>query len=226
MFAGHLGVAMAIGHVEKRVNVGAYAFAALGLDVALWLFILAGWETVFIPADFVATHQPLFEFPYSHGLMAACGWSVLAAGVTVYATRSVRAGTWIAAAVLSHWGLDFLVHAPELPLWGPDSARAGLGLWNAMPVALAVEALLALGGLYLYLSDAVLSRAKRIAVGVLSFAVLGFTALGMTLAPAPPSAMAMAASSLVTILAVCATLGWLARKASGVPIPAHGGSKR
>jgi hypothetical protein len=35
----------------------------------------------------------------------------------------------------------------------------------------------------------------------------------MTIAPAPPSAHAMAASSLLTIVAVCTLAGWLGRSA-------------
>jgi hypothetical protein len=37
----------------------------------------------------------------------------------------------------------------------------------------------------------------------------GQTIAGMTVAPAPPSPQAMAASSLVTLLVVCALAGWL-----------------
>jgi len=35
-----------------------------------------------------------------------------------------------------------------------------------------------------------------------------FTAIGMTVAPAPPSAMAMAATSLATLVFVCVLAGW------------------
>jgi hypothetical protein len=45
----------------------------------------------------------------------------------------------------------------------------------------------------------------------LSLLILAFTILGMTLAPAPPSAIAMAASSLATPIVVCALYCWLGR---------------
>ena len=64
MFAGHVGVALAIGRIERRVNVGLFVTAALLLDFLLWLFILVGWESVNIPDDFGTTHQPHFVFPY------------------------------------------------------------------------------------------------------------------------------------------------------------------
>src|SRR3954465_10981396 len=78
MFAGHIGAAMALGRAEGRVNLGAFVFAAIFLDFVLWLFVLLGWESVTIPADFNNTHQPEFVFPYSHGLLASVTWSALA----------------------------------------------------------------------------------------------------------------------------------------------------
>jgi hypothetical protein len=44
MLAGHVGVALAIGRIERRVNVGVFVTAALLLDIWLWLFILLGWN--------------------------------------------------------------------------------------------------------------------------------------------------------------------------------------
>ena len=214
MFAGHLGVALAIGRAERRVNVGVFAAAALLLDAVLWLFVLLGWESVVIPADFVRTHQPVFEFPYSHGLVSAAVWSMLAGGA-VYAwyarrgTAAPRAVMLIAAAVFSHWVLDAIVHGPELPLLGSGSPVMGAGLWNDMPVALMLESTLAGAGLWLFLAGAAPPRGRAAGLVALALLTLVFTILGMTIAPAPPSAQAMAASSLLTIAAVCALAGWL-----------------
>ena len=72
MFAGHVGAGLAIGSLERRINVGVFIFAAVLIDFMLWLFVLLGRESVIIPADYAATHQPEFVFPYSHGLLAAC----------------------------------------------------------------------------------------------------------------------------------------------------------
>ena len=79
MFAGHVAAGLAVARFEPRVNVGAFIAAALLLDLVLWVLILAGLESVAIPADFARTHQPEFGFPYSHGLVAGVGWSILAA---------------------------------------------------------------------------------------------------------------------------------------------------
>ena len=219
MFAGHVGVALAIGRFERRLNVGVLALAALGLDVLLWTFILLGWEAAAIPPDFASRHQPEFTFPWSHGLLAAAAWSLLAGALTYacVARPAARAALCLAAAVFSHWLLDALVHAPEMPLAGNASPKVGLGLWNAMPLALALEAALVFAGLGLYITGASLSRARKIAIGALCGVVLVFTIAGMTVAPPPPSVAAMAGSSLVTILLVALLVGWAARPTKRQP---------
>src|ERR1700758_946579 len=110
MFAGHIGAALALGRAARDINVGVFITAALLLDLLLWLFVLLGWESVAIPADFVSTHQPEFVFPYSHGLMASVIWSVLAGAVALvfYSHLGMRwrAAALVCLAVLSHWLLD------------------------------------------------------------------------------------------------------------------------
>jgi len=211
-----MGAALAIGRAERRVNVGAFVAAGLLLDFVLWLFVLVGWESVLIPADFAATHQPAFVFPYSHGLVAALLWSLAAAAVALAACVELKQGKILAAAlfaaaVFSHWVLDALVHVPELPLLGANSTKVGLGLWQNMPVALAVEAGIVVAGLALFLSGCALPRTRKLGLAALCLLVLAFTMLGMTVAPAPPSAMAMAVSSLASIMVVCALAFWLGR---------------
>jgi hypothetical protein len=221
MFAGHIGSALAIGRAERGVNVGVFIAAALLLDLLLWLFVLLGWESVAIPSNFASTHQPDFVFPYSHGLVASIGWSALAGGVAfVLCSRLLRrwrAAVLISIAVFSHWVLDALVHRPELPLGISSSHVFGLALWNkSMPFALALEATVVVVGLYLFISGTKVGRNRSIALVVLTVVVMAFTAVGMTIAPPPPSATAMAASSLGMLAAVCVfacSLGRLPRQA-------------
>ena len=218
MFAGHIGAALAIARAEQRINVGVFIFAAVLLDFVLWLFVLLGWESVIIPADFSVTHQPEFVFPYSHGLLAGLAWSTLAGAAAFLwyphlEKARLHAAALIAAAAFSHWLLDALVHAPELPLVGERSIKVGLGLWQSMPMALAVEALIMMTGLFLFVSNAVLPRARKFGLAMLCLVVLVSTAAGMTIAPPPPSVNAMAVTSLVTIAVVCALGGWLGRLA-------------
>ena len=217
MFAGHIGAALAIGRAERRVNLGVLVVAALLLDLILWTLILLGTVSATIPADFFRTHQPAFVFPFSHGLMAAVAWALLAGAAAFLwypknESEKFRIAAVMALAVFSHWLLDALVHAPELPLAGESSRKVGLGLWHNMPVALGAEALLVLLGLWLFLAGAPLSRNRKIGLALFALLILAFTVFGMTLAPPPPSVTAMAASSLVTIIVVCAVAAWLGKR--------------
>lgn len=217
MFAGHVGAALALARAERRVNVGVFVTAALLLDIALWLFVLLGWESLAIPADFASRHQPEFVFPYSHGLAASLVWSLLAAAGAwaVYrrlATARVRAAVLMATAVFSHWLLDALVHRPEMPLLGASSRAVGLALADNMPLALAVEVAVTVLGLALFLRGSGLPRDRTKALAVLSLVILAFSVAGMTVAPPPPSAVAMAASTLLTVIVVCGFFAWLGRQ--------------
>ena len=58
--------------------------------------------------------------------------------VFALAARAWRASLVVGAAVASHWLLDWVVHRPDLLLWG-GSAKHGLALWNFPVVALALE---------------------------------------------------------------------------------------
>jgi hypothetical protein len=226
MFAGHVGAGLAIGSAERRVNVGVFIGAALLLDGVLWLLVLLGWEQVAIPADFIRTHQPDFEFPYSHGLVASLVWSAIAGaaafvGCARLPAARARVAALTAAAVFSHWLLDALVHQPELPLAGATSTAVGLGLWRHMFVALAVEAAIVGTGLLLFIRGNRLPRGKLLALVALTIIILVFTVVGMTIAPAPPSARAMAGSSLATLAVISALICWLGR-ASREGSPRHG----
>ena len=220
MFAGHVGIALAAQPAAPRLNIGLLVAAALGLDIVLWLFVLLGWEAVAIPADFAATHQPRYVFPYSHSLLGAIAWSAAAGGAVLAGTaaggsRRGRAAAIVAAVVFSHWVLDAIVHRPELPLAGATSPVVGAGLWDHVGIALALEGLIAVAGLVVWVRSSPLPPGRRVGVSALVLVVLVFTVAGLTVAPPPPSAAAMAASSLATIAVLCGLLAWLGRRSPG-----------
>ena len=216
MFAGHVGAALAIGRAAREVNVGVFVGAALLLDLVLWLLVLLGLESVAVPANFASTHQPEFVFPYSHGLLASVLWSAIAGAAALLAcsdrpTLKWRVAVLVAAAVFSHWLLDALVHRPEMPLTGGTSPMVGLALWNSLYAALGVEALVVAMGLLLFVPGCGLSRSRSLGLTALTLVILAFTAIGMTVAPPPPSALAMAGTSLATLGVVCGLFCWLGR---------------
>jgi hypothetical protein len=96
---------------------------------------------------------------------------------------------------------------------GRSSTAVGLSLWDHMPVALAVEAVIAAAGLWLFLRRDGVVRGNAVGLAVLGAAVIAFTAVGMTVAPAPPSVATMAGSSLATLAVVSVLFVWLGRRA-------------
>ena len=199
MFVGHLGVGLALSSRSRRFRLGTLLGAAMLLDVLLGVLVLAGLEQVIVPPDFATGHYLEFVFPYSHGLLSSLAWSGVTAalaGAGWLLLGRGAAAAWIAfAAVFSHFVCDLVEHVRGLPLLGEDSPHLGLGLWKAMPWALALEVLLLATGVALFLrSRPGLSRLRR---GVL-LAVLGLLAVlqlvGQLSGAPPPPAPALAAS--------------------------------
>jgi hypothetical protein len=56
----------------------------------------------------------------------------------------------VGGVVVSHWVLDFVTHAPDMPLWPGSSPRVGLGLWRSVPATFFVEGALFVAGIALY----------------------------------------------------------------------------
>jgi len=206
VFVGHIGAGLALKRFEPRLNLGALLFAALFADALLWVLVLLGIESIGTPVD--AGHGKFFTFvfPYSHGLAASLGWSALAGLVGWLAPTGVtgraRLAGALAAAVFSHFVLDFIDHVPDMPLLGEGSAKLGLGLWRHMPLAIAVELVITGAGLALYLSRIRLSKGRAALVAGLALMAALLTAAGPYAPGPPPPAAVLAATSLVTVFAV------------------------
>src|SRR4029079_17442448 len=110
------------------------------------------------------------------------------------------ASALLVALVMSHWVLDFATHAPDMPLWPGPSPRFGLGLWNSIPLTLAIEGAMWLIGIVFYLRLRPLHGwVSRVAFW--SFVIL--STFGWAIGPwgAPPPSP--------TALAWFAMIGWL-----------------
>lgn len=216
MFAGHVGAALGLARVERRLNPGIIVLAALLLDVIFWLLVLAGLERVVIPQDYSRGHYLLFEFPYSHGLAAVCVWSALAAAATYRWLGRSNARTWrrraavvMGLAVFSHFLLDATVHVPEMPLLGSHSAKVGFGLWKHLGLALTLETVLTLGGCAVFLRGAGWTRARAMTLWAVAALVTALTVIGQTATTAPPRASVLAGTGLASIVLLAASVGWL-----------------
>ena len=212
MFAGHYGIAFAARRVAPSVPLWVTFLAVQMLDLIWAPLVLFGVEKVNIVPGITASNAlDLFYMPYTHSLVGALMWSLIA--VALWARRPGRnaAAFVIGAAVLSHWLLDFLVHRPDLPLID-DVAKVGLGLWNQPAVALGLEAALLFGGIAAY-TNVTRPRPAVLILGVLMFVVQAVVFFG----PPPTSGRAAAITALGAYLLYAAVAAWLeAPRSAGV----------
>jgi hypothetical protein len=137
VFAGHVGAALIVKRAAPAVGLGKLVAGALLLDSLLGVFVLAGIESVQVPDNFATLHFLRYDFPVSHGLLAAISWSLMALAI-VRKKWGIEAGNAVGLAVFSHWPLDAIVHEPELPL-ALGSPAVGLSLWHFLPLSIALE---------------------------------------------------------------------------------------
>jgi len=110
----------------------------------------------------------------------------------------------IGAAVFSHWVLDFIVHSRDLPLYD-NSAKVGLGLWNAPAIALGLEALLLLGGIWWCFRENLSRATGTFVFGVLMVALQMYIFFG----PPPASDRAFAWTAIVSYVLLAIVIWWL-----------------
>ncbi len=206
MFIGHHAAAFAAKRVAPRVSLGTLFFATMWLDLLWPLLLLAGVEHVRI-APGITKFTPLdfYDYPISHSLLTVIGWSVLFAVLHYARRKSWRDAGLVGAAVLSHWLLDLPMHRPDLPLW-PGGPKVGFGLWNSIPLTIAIEVTLFILGLVLYLrATRARDRIGSIALWALVVFVGAIYVANIT-SPPPPSADAIAWVGLAAWLFV--PWGW------------------
>lgn len=193
MFIGHFAVGFGSKAIQPRLSLGTLFLAAQFVDLLWPLLLQLGLETVHIdPGNTATTPLDFVSYPISHSLLGVCGWAVLLGGLHWSWKRNRKSALVIGTLVISHWLLDLLVHRPDLPLAPGTSLHFGLGLWNLPAVTIAVEAILLIVGVTLYL------RVTRSLDRVGSFGLYGLIALlvfinlGSIMGPPPPSAVAVA----------------------------------
>jgi hypothetical protein len=223
MFVGHYGVSFAAKKADPSIPLWVLFIAVQLLDVLWAPFVLVGIEKVRIVPGITASNPlDLYYMPYTHGLLAAIGWSVAAFLVYRMGARSApsRAAVIVGVAVFSHWILDFLVHRPDLPLYD-NTAKVGLGLWNLPAVALGLEAVLLFGGMWLYFRLGAVRRTAMLVFGVVMLGIQAYVFFG----PPPPSDKAAAATALVSYAVFALVIRVLERRPplSHLPRPEVGG---
>ena len=207
MFVGHYGVSFAAKKAEQSIPLWALFLAVQFLDVLWAPFVLFGIEKVRIVPGITATNPlDLYYMPYTHSLVAALFWSCAAAVFYQIVARPSRrrATVIIGLAVFSHWVLDFIVHRPDLPLYD-NTAKVGLGLWNAPVLAFGLEAALLFGGIWLLLRGRLVRSYGTLVFGALMLSIQAYIFFG----PPPTSDRAIASTALIAYAVFAAAIWWL-----------------
>jgi hypothetical protein len=212
MFIGHFAVALAAKRIAPRTSLATLVAAATFVDVLWPIFLLLGIESVriapglteFTPLDFVS-------YPWTHSLLMGLVWGALF-GLVYRAPTKYARGAWVLAAlVVSHWVLDWIVHVPDLPLTPWGASREGLGLWRSVPATIAVEGALFIAALALYLATT-RARNRRGALGFWGFVAFLLVAyVSNIIGQPPPGVTAIAVVALIGTAISLAWIGWFDR---------------
>ncbi len=153
MFAGHIGAAAAAKSLDHRVPFWALLVASFLLDIVFAVLWAVGVEKMeALPGTDGGYGNMLFEVDWSHSFF---GTILLSVVVLILAARwwGGKGAVILSGVVFSHWFLDVIVHRNDLPIApgnGGMLPRVGLGMWD-FPIATAIfEALLVIGGAYLW----------------------------------------------------------------------------
>jgi hypothetical protein len=102
----------------------------------------------------------------------------------------------VAALVVSHWFIDWIVHVPDLPLTPWGGARNGLGLWRSIAATVAVEVPLFIAGTAVYVATT-RARNRKGSIGFWGFIAFLLVAYVGNIGQAPPNVTAIAITALL-----------------------------
>ena len=220
MFIGHLGAGLAMRKFDKKTNLAWFFVSVLVLDLLLWIFILLGIERVIVPENFEKLHYLKFFFPYSHSLIGTLAWSILVYVAAEIITKRRKTAILMGLGVFSHYLFDFIVHTPELTIWGDNSAVIGLGLWNHIYLALTVELVFYFTGLVIYLRETRgIGFGGRYGMYIFSVFLVAAAFVSQVLSPRPQNGIEVAGSALLSIVLVILISYWLDRKRTPADTP-------
>ncbi|MBI5545715.1 MAG: hypothetical protein HY901_17645 [Deltaproteobacteria bacterium] len=226
MFIGHYGVAFALNRASPQTSLGLLFLATTIADVLLYVLYLFGVERVVIaPATTASVPISFQHIPFSHGLAATLLLGAATFAVVLLWSRAERrvrlaAAGALAFGVVSHWLLDLLVHAPDMPLLF-ESGGYGLRLYDHPLLTHAVEIGLLFGGLAVYLRSLGLRGPRGLAGPIGLGALLVVLQLVLRRGAIPVSLEAVAIQSVAGLFAIAgmaAVVDGRARR-SQVPTP-------
>lgn len=188
MFVGHYSVAFAAKSERNKIPLWVLFVAVQFLDYIWATLVLLGIEKLRVVKGFTeGSMLDSYFHPYSHSLITAMAWSVLAALVYKplccclgYAYTKSAALT-VGVAVFSHWILDLIAHPRDLPIYD-NTWKVGFGLWNYRDPEFALEIALLAVGVVLYLMRNLMPLSRKVASIVFGVG-LTVTQIGDTYVP-------------------------------------------
>ena len=120
MYAGHFASALILKTAKPEAPTWGLVAGAGLLDIGFGLLVACGVEG--LSPNWKTAH--LLNIPWSHSLLT----TLLLGGLFAALFRSRGRGVMLVmfAAVFSHWGLDVLVHRPDMELWPHSTIKLGL----------------------------------------------------------------------------------------------------
>jgi hypothetical protein len=191
MFVGHYSVAFAAKSERNKIPLWVLFIAVQFLDYIWATLVLLGIEKLRVIKGFTAGSMlDSYFHPYSHSLIAAIFWSVLAAigykplcswlGYTYKKSAALIVG----AAVFSHWLLDLIAHPRDLAIYD-NTWKVGFGLWRYRDPEFALEIALLAGAIVFYLTRNVMPAIRKVAVIAFGIALV-VVQIGDTYVPRTP----------------------------------------
>ena len=169
MFVGHYSVAFAAKSEKNKIPLWVLFVAVQFLDYIWATLVLLGIEKLRVIKGFTAGSMlDSYFHPYSHSLIAAIAWSVLAALVYKQLCSwfgypcKISAALVIGLAMFSHWILDLIAHPRDLAIYD-NTWKLGFGLWNYRDPEFALEIALVAVGIVLYLTRNVMPVSRKVA---------------------------------------------------------------
>jgi hypothetical protein len=191
MFVGHYSVAFAAKSEKNKIPLWVLFVAVQFLDYIWATLVLLGIEKLRVIKGFTAGSMlDSYFHPYSHSLIAAIAWAVVAALIyKAICSRhdglySKSAPLIVGAAVFSHWVLDLIAHPRDLAIYD-NTWKVGFGLWNYRDPEFALEIALVFAGIILYLARNVMPIIRKTAI--IGFGIVLLTVqIGDTYVPRTP----------------------------------------
>ncbi len=133
MYAGHFAVGLAMKAQAPRVPTWVLLVGVGFVDLLFGVFVLAGIER----ATITPGRSPGFALDFidwSHSLVASACWAAAFGLALALARRGRETALWAAAAVFSHFVLDYPMHPGDLALYPHAEQHVGAGLWERWPI--------------------------------------------------------------------------------------------